>query len=301
MVNLERLLQELDQVLEERVESQQRKVFGIARRLEPRLARDDVLNSDDHPVLRESRAFSYEDGILAGLRSAQILVRSRLRELGAGPAPVPSAPEAHRDGFVHDTGSIPYRHCPRCGGDLELRLLVAHDPERLTCRRCAFVFYLDPKLAAGVIVTLGGGIVLARRGIEPRAGTWGFPSGYVDRGERIEDAAAREVREEVGLLVNVERLVGVYSYPGRPVAVVVFAGRVTGGKLAAGQETREVATFRPAEIPWDELAFSSTRQALQDYLGGAPPGAAGEEKGSGSGRRRPGPPGNPGEGFDPAS
>ena len=174
--------------------------------------------------------------------------------------------EAPADPFDHDTGAIPYRFCPRCGGELELRLLVAHDPERLTCTQCAFVFYLDPKVAAGAILEMDGGIVLGRRSIPPRVGSWGFPYGYVDRGERIQDAAAREVREEVGLLASIDRLVGVYSYSGRPVVVVVFAGRITGGELQALHETQEVATFAYDRIPWADLAFSSTREALQDYL-----------------------------------
>jgi ADP-ribose pyrophosphatase YjhB (NUDIX family) len=265
-VSASRLLEELDRVLCRRIDSQRDKVLEVAHRVEPKVTRDDLNNPEDYPALRRSETFQYEDGILAGLLTARTLLHRRGRELGLGSDPVPAAPADVVDPFDHDTGAVPYRFCPRCGGRLELRLLVAHDPERLTCAECAFVFYLDPKVAAGAILKLDGGIVLGRRAIPPRVGAWGFPSGYVDRGERIEDAAAREVREEVGLESSMDRLVGVYSYSGRPVVVVVFSGRITGGELQALHETQEVGTFAPDRIPWDDLAFSSTRDALEEYV-----------------------------------
>ena len=259
-MNLDNMLRELDHELEHRIKGQRRKVFDVAHRLDPKLTWDDLVNPDD-PRLRRSEAFNYEDGILTGLLSAQILVRSRLREMGAGVA------LADPGAYQHDDGTVAYRYCPHCGGTLGLRRHLPYDPPRLTCGACGFVFYLDPKLAAGVILERDGRIVLARRDIEPRTGSWGFPSGYVDRGERVEHAAAREVREEVGVEAAIDRLVGVYSYAGRPVIVVVFAGHIAGGELIAGHETREVATFAPEEIPWDELAFPSTRESLAKYLG----------------------------------
>lgn len=267
--DLDALLRDLDRAIERRVEGQRRKVFAVAHRLDPKLTWDDIANPDDHRVLKESEPFNYEDGILAGLLSAQIIVRERLRALGAGAEPALPAQADGTDPHDHDDGSVPYRHCPRCGAEMALRRHVAHDPPRLTCPACAFVFYLDPKIASGVIATVGDGIVLARRGIAPRVGYWGFPSGYVDRGERVDDAAVREAREEVGAEVAIDRLVGIYSYTGRPVVVVVYAGRVVGGAVAAGHETTEVGVFSPPEIPWDSLAFPSTRDALRDFLRGA--------------------------------
>ena len=82
----------------------------------------------------------------------------------------------------------------------------------------------------------------------------------------MEDAAVREVREEVGLHAEIDRVVGVYSYSGQPVVVVVFAGHAVGGTLVAGHETDEVRIFRPAEIPWDDLAFPSVRESLREFL-----------------------------------
>ena len=108
-----------------------------------------------------------------------------------------------------------YRFCPRCGGELERRLLKSTEPERLVCLRCAFVFYLDPKIAVGTIIrTSDGRIVLVRRAIDPGYGKWVFPGGYVDRGEPLTTAAVREAREECGLDVRLDGLVNIYSYPG---------------------------------------------------------------------------------------
>jgi ADP-ribose pyrophosphatase YjhB (NUDIX family) len=160
-----------------------------------------------------------------------------------------------------------YRFCPACGGALDKRVLKAGDPERLVCGACGFVFYLDPKVAVGTIVRADDGrLVLVRRAIEPGYGLWVFPSGYVDRGEPVEVAAVREAREESGLDVRIDGLVNVYSYGGRAPIVIVYAATAIGGALGVNDECLEAALFTPETIPWDELAFRSTRDALRDYL-----------------------------------
>src|SRR3989442_4066731 len=85
-----------------------------------------------------------------------------------------------------------YRFCPRCGGKLAPRVLKEGEPFRLVCEACGFIFYLDPKVAACTICMVNGGIVLARRGIEPEIGKWVFPGGFVDRGEAVTAAAVPE-------------------------------------------------------------------------------------------------------------
>jgi 8-oxo-dGTP diphosphatase len=168
---------------------------------------------------------------------------------------------------MHPHDPPPYRYCPVCGGELESRVLKATDPMRLVCTTCGFVFYLDPKLAVGAIVTDDDGrIVLVRRAIEPGYGKWVFPGGYVDRGEEVQLAAVREAREETGLDIRIERLLNVYSYPGRAPVIVVYTARVTGGCLACDEEGLEAKFFENAAIPWDQLAFRSTREALAEFL-----------------------------------
>ncbi|MER3422470.1 MAG: hypothetical protein C4293_03805 [Nitrospiraceae bacterium] len=106
-----------------------------------------------------------------------------------------------------------YAFCPRCGGTLGRRLLKPSEPERLVCDACGFVFFIDPKVAVGTIVSLDGRILLVKRAIEPAYGNWMFPGGFVDRGEQLEEAAMRETREESSVEVRITRLLNIYSYP----------------------------------------------------------------------------------------
>ena len=159
-----------------------------------------------------------------------------------------------------------YGYCPRCGGRLETRALKEGDPERLVCGSCGFVFYLGPKLVAGAIFELDGEIVLVQRDIEPGYGKWTFPGGFVERGERAEDAAEREVLEECGVEIRAKGIIGLYSYEGQIPAIAVFRADVVGGEPVPLDETMDVRGFSRDGLPWSEMAFPSTEQALKDYL-----------------------------------
>lgn len=167
---------------------------------------------------------------------------------------------------MHLLGTEGYKYCPPCGGELEERLIKPGEPPRLVCKSCGFVFYIDPKLAVIGLVPLDGGIVLARRSINPGYGLWVVPGGFVDVGELLEEAVVRETLEETLLQVEVVRLFNVYSYKQTRTVVAAYLTRYLGGELAAGDETLEARVFGPEEIPWEEIAFTSTREALQEYL-----------------------------------
>ena len=162
----------------------------------------------------------------------------------------------------------PFRFCPSCGGPLAPRQIRTGDRERMACAACGFVLYLDPKVAVGTIIsTEDGRLVLVRRAIEPGYGLWVFPGGYVDRGEQILAAAVREAREESGLEIRIDGLVNIYSYPGTTPIIIVYRASVLGGELCIDDECLEARLFTADEIPWDALAFRSTRDALIDYYG----------------------------------
>ena len=169
---------------------------------------------------------------------------------GEGPAPTlnPALAEA--------------RFCPRCGREAEV-----HYPQRIECPHCGYRAYSNPSpVAAAIPFDAEGRIVLLRRGFDPSQGLWVFPGGFVDLGESVPDAARREVDEELGMEIELGALVGVYSRADDRVVLIVYRARALTAP-GTSPEAPEVATFAPAEIPWDELAFWSTRLALRDVLG----------------------------------
>ena len=151
-------------------------------------------------------------------------------------------------------------HCLRCGGVL-LPRLVDHR-ERPNCPSCGWTHFLDPKVAAAAVLELPGGILLCRRAIEPGLGRWSFPAGFVDRGEVVEEALRREIREETGLEARLDGLIGVYSHPGNPVVLIVYAAAAHGNPRVSA-EASEVGVFTPDCLP--ELAFEHDLRIIQDW------------------------------------
>ena len=164
---------------------------------------------------------------------------------------------------AHHHGSPRVRFCSGCAAPLQRRSVEGKMLP--VCPRCGQVVYADPKVAAGTIIEDAGRVLLLRRAISPARGLWTFPGGYVDRGEPVPEAAAREAREEVGVTVALGELLGVYSARGVPVVLIVYRALVAEGTPHAGPEALELRWVEPAGIPWQELAFPSTAEALTDW------------------------------------
>jgi ADP-ribose pyrophosphatase YjhB (NUDIX family) len=158
--------------------------------------------------------------------------------------------------------------CPLCGARFVRTVEPPDDRDHPVCSACGFVFYLQPKVVAGTIPVRDGRALLTRRAIEPARGLWTFPGGYVDWGEDVREAARRETLEEVQLSVRLDALLGLYSYPGSPVVVVVYLAGVPEAiePTPSASEVLEIAYFEPSEIPWGALAFPSTHDALRDWV-----------------------------------
>ena len=148
----------------------------------------------------------------------------------------------------------------------EFPALIPIDGGHHRCVECGRIIYSDPKVAVAAIIPMDDGIVLLKRAIEPQIGMWSFPSGYVDRGEKLERALEREVLEECGLVVNVGRLVGVYSDEGQVVVLVVYHADVDSGELVAGDETSDARVFAVDGMP--ELAFEHDDRIVSEWLRG---------------------------------
>jgi 8-oxo-dGTP diphosphatase len=157
------------------------------------------------------------------------------------------------------------RYCPRCTAEVSVRY-----PRSIECPACGYLTYFNPKpVAAAIPRTPDGKVLLLRRAFHPGAGLWTFPGGFVDLGESVEAAARREAREELEIDLELTGLVGVYSRSDERFVLVVYGARALGAPHET-EEAAEVRAFAPSDIPWDELAFWSTEQALRDHLGASP-------------------------------
>jgi ADP-ribose pyrophosphatase YjhB (NUDIX family) len=153
------------------------------------------------------------------------------------------------------------RFCPRCGQPADVDY-----PRSISCPHCGYGAYYNPKpVAAAIPVTAAGEIVLLKRGFDPGKDLWTFPGGFVDLGESVEEAARREVREEIEVDVELTDVVGVYSRSDDRVVLIVFAAKIQ-DEPKTTPEALQVEAFAPDEIPWQELAFWSTTNALRDFL-----------------------------------
>ena len=165
----------------------------------------------------------------------------------------------------HALGPDTIRFCPLCGAPLASEPVPPDGREQRVCSRCRFVFYLSPKVVGATLPERDGAVLLTRRSIDPGRGLWTFPGGFVDFGESAPAAAIRETLEETGLEVELTGLHNVYSYPDAPV-IVVYTARVVGGRLATCDENDALEWVRPDGVPWDALAFRSTREALREWV-----------------------------------
>jgi 8-oxo-dGTP diphosphatase len=153
------------------------------------------------------------------------------------------------------------RFCPRCGADARIDF-----PRSIHCEHCGYAAFFNPKpVACAIPRTENGAVWLVKRGFDPGRGRWSMPGGFVDLGESVEQAAAREVEEELQTTATIGALVGVYSHAEDRVVVVAYEATLDGTPQPT-PEAPEIRAFAPAAVPWDELAFASDRMALADLL-----------------------------------
>ena len=143
--------------------------------------------------------------------------------------------------------------CQNCGNKLINRF----------CSNCKQTIFEDPKLAVASIIVKNHAILLIKRSVEPQIGEWAFPSGYVNRYETPEDALKREVKEETGLDVDINKFIGLYSKKGNPVVLVVYSVYVGNKKAIAGSDATEVNWFKLNQLP--KLAFDHDTKILKDW------------------------------------
>jgi ADP-ribose pyrophosphatase YjhB (NUDIX family) len=164
-----------------------------------------------------------------------------------------------------------YTYCPMCGAPLERIDLSGEMRNR--CPACGFIHWRNPGVGAAVVIRdHAARILLVRRAPgATRAGLWSVPAGFVNYGEDVREAAARELREETGLVAEVGDAIYVASNfhdPAKLTVGVWFEGTVVGGTLVAGDDADDARFFSLDDLP--PLAFETDIELLarlRDALG----------------------------------
>lgn len=158
--------------------------------------------------------------------------------------------------------------CSVCGAKVELSIPHGDDRPRFICTGCRTIHYQNPKVVTGAIVLAGEKLLICKRAIEPRMGTWTLPAGYMENGETVEEAARREVWEEAGAQLTELRPYALLNLTIVNQIYFMFLGRLKGGVYSAGEESLEVKLVELADIPWEELSFPVIRRVLEVFVDG---------------------------------
>ncbi len=156
--------------------------------------------------------------------------------------------------------------CSNCGSPVELKVPAGDHLPRFVCVSCGTVHYKNPLLVLGCVPEWEGKVLLCRRAIEPRLGYWTVPAGFMENGETLQAAAARECYEEALAKVEIGSLLAVASVTGANQVHVMFRARLLQPEFAPGVESLEVALYEESAIPWDHLAFPSGEFTLRKYF-----------------------------------
>lgn len=160
-----------------------------------------------------------------------------------------------------------YKFCPRCTGDL-----VEEKENMLRCRKCDFEFYINAlPCNAAIIENEKGEILLVKRKFSPQKGYWDWPGGFIDPYESLEDSIKREIKEELGVEIELGKLIGAYSDTylfqniNLPVICIVMSGKIK-GKIKVSDDVSGYKYFSKEDIFKQKLAFKAMRQGLLDYF-----------------------------------
>ncbi|NJC95214.1 MAG: hypothetical protein C3F07_06910 [Anaerolineales bacterium] len=137
---------------------------------------------------------------------------------------------------------------------------------RPVCPNCGWIHFVDPKVAAAVLVVRDGRVLLVRRVNEPFRGMWTLPAGFVNGGEDPAGAAIRECMEETGLSVRVTRVYDIVSgreHPRGADFVIVYQAEILGGEMKPDDDADAVEWFDKEHLP--ALAFLATQKVLQSF------------------------------------
>ena len=160
------------------------------------------------------------------------------------------------------------KHCSNCGAAVDYRIPADDNRERAVCPACSAIHYQNPLNVVGTLPVWeeDGRVLLCRRAIEPRHGLWTLPAGFMELGETLAEGALRETQEEAGADVEMGPLYTVLNVVRVGQIHLFYRARLRSPEFNPGPESLEARLFAEHEIPWDDIAFKTTRETLRFFF-----------------------------------
>ena len=158
------------------------------------------------------------------------------------------------------------KFCSTCGAAVTHQIPDGDHLPRFVCTSCSTIHYQNPRIIAGCVPEWQGKILLCKRAIEPRLGYWTLPAGFMENGEALQDAAARESKEEALANVEIGSLLAIVNVLRAHQVHIMFRARLLDTDFGVGAESLEVGLYDESEIPWPQIAFLSVEFALRRYF-----------------------------------
>jgi ADP-ribose pyrophosphatase YjhB (NUDIX family) len=156
--------------------------------------------------------------------------------------------------------------CSQCGDRVHFSVPPDDNRPRYICDGCETIHYENPRVIVGCLPFTENKVLLCKRSIKPRLGMWTLPAGFMENQESLEDGALRETLEEVNANVEILRLHSSYTVVHVNQVYLIFLAKLENLDFYPGLETLETQLFPIDKIPWEELAFSAVKFALERYV-----------------------------------
>jgi 8-oxo-dGTP diphosphatase len=164
----------------------------------------------------------------------------------------------------HATGRLQYRFCPNCASKLVERDFEGH--AKLACPSCSFVFWNNPIVVGVALIPSedGNSIVMVERDVEPKAGFYCLPGCFAEPLEHPEQTAKREAGEEVGLDIEIDRLLAIRTAPGGNQVLVFYLAKPSKQLPVKGSDARSAAFIRLDQLP-NNIAFTTHIEVIDAW------------------------------------